>query len=54
MLEFLVLGEVPGTHIQITFTWYLLVALILLSYVVHKIKKSAHNKKEIKQLSLFN
>lgn len=39
MLEFIVLGEVPGTHIQITFAWFtlLLVAgLIWLDYKIHQ------------------
>lgn len=54
MLEFLVLGQVPGTHIQITFAWYLFAALGLLSYTVHKIKKVQANKKDIKQLKLFS
>lgn len=33
MLEFIVLGQIPGTHIQITFAWCLIVSLILLIWV---------------------
>lgn len=29
MLEFIVLGLVPGTRLQVTFTWVLLVMLII-------------------------
>lgn len=43
MLEFLVLGQVPGTHFQITFAWYLFFALGLMSYLLHKVKKSQHS-----------
>ncbi len=38
MLEFLVLGQIPGTHIQITFAWYLFAALGIVGYVIHKLK----------------
>lgn len=54
MLEFLVLGQVPGTHIQITFAWYLFAALGILGYMVHKIKKTQSDTKTTKQLKLFN
>lgn len=54
MLEFLVLGQIPGTHIQITFAWYLFLALGVLSYILHKIKKPHINTKTTKQLKLFN
>lgn len=39
MLDFLVLGQIPGTSIQINFSWYLFMALIALSLILHKIKK---------------
>lgn len=29
MLEFIVLGYVPGTHFQITFSWVVTAALVL-------------------------
>ncbi len=56
MLEFLVLGQIPGTHIQITFAWYLFLAFGLLSFILHKIRKPHHNitPKETNQLKLFN
>lgn len=54
MLEFLVLGQVPGTHIQITFAWYLFAALIGLAYALHKIKKTEETpSKNIEQLKLL-
>lgn len=54
MLEFIVLGQVPGTHIQITFTWFLFAALIGLVVVDQRMKKFAHAKKPgSKQLTLF-
>lgn len=31
MLRFIVLGEIPGTHLVITFTWVLALASVLLS-----------------------
>lgn len=39
MLDFLVLGQIPGTSIQINFSWYLFIAMLGLSYLLHKIKK---------------
>lgn len=39
MLEFLVLGQIPGTQIQITFAWYLFAALALIGYTIHWLKK---------------
>lgn len=39
MLDFLVLGQIPGTNIQINFSWYLFMALLALSLILHKIKK---------------
>ncbi|MGZ6004936.1 MAG: hypothetical protein ACXWLH_02180 [Candidatus Saccharimonadales bacterium] len=29
MLQFIVLGLVPGTHLQITFSWFLILGIIL-------------------------
>lgn len=29
LLDFFVLGEIPGTHIQITFSWVLTLAIII-------------------------
>jgi uncharacterized membrane protein len=53
MLEFIVLGQVPGTHIQITIAWYimgLLVGLIYFDLKVHRARKnqkSAHRAKRV-------
>lgn len=33
MLEFIVLGQIPGTHLKITFAWCLIVSLILLIWI---------------------
>lgn len=54
MLEFLVLGQIPGTHIQITFSWYLFLTLGILSYILHKIRRSKLNTSNLEQLELFN
>lgn len=55
MLEFLVLGQIPGTQIQITYAWYLFAALGLLAYGIHRLKKTNDPKSnQSKQLSLFN
>lgn len=51
MLEFLVLGQIPGTQIQITFAWYLFAALGTLAYIVHKAKHASDKKP--RQLSFF-
>lgn len=54
MLDFLVLGWIPGTHIQITYTWYLFAILGGLAYYLHRLKKYTNKTKEQKQLNLFN
>ena len=54
MLELLVLGQIPGTQIQITFAWYLFAALGILGYILHKAKKPTTNKETATQLELFN
>ncbi len=40
MMDFIVLGLIPGTHIQVTFAWFLFGALIALLFVNHRIKKA--------------
>lgn len=57
MLEFLVLGQVPGTQIYISFTGYLIVAFCVFSLllaVIHKPKKQQTESAQNGQLSLFN
>lgn len=42
MLEFIVLGQIPGTHIIITFQWAVILAVLLTCAVVmRRVKK--HN-----------
>lgn len=48
MLEFIVLGQVPGTHIQVTFTWFLFAALAGLMYFNHRMKKLPKDTKTAK------
>lgn len=39
MLEFIVLGHIPGTHLQITFAWFavgILAALVWADVRLHK------------------
>lgn len=53
MLELIVLGQIPGTHIQITFAWYLFAALGIIAYLVRKVKRAEQSTSESSQLSLF-
>lgn len=43
MLEFIVLGQIPGTHIQITFAWCVVVLLIGLVWLDLKIHRNHKN-----------
>lgn len=59
MLEFIVLGQIPGTHFQITYMWFWFVVAVVLSYaltLVHKrnigkIKESIRKNIEVITLS---
>jgi hypothetical protein len=53
MLELIVLGQIPGTQIQITFAWFLFAALGILGYILHKAKRPASSKEANQQLKLF-
>jgi hypothetical protein len=53
MLELIVLGQIPGTQIQITFAWFLFAALGVLGYILHKAKKPTAGKDASQQLKLF-
>lgn len=52
MLELIVLGQIPGTNIQITFAWIVLVVLGSILYfdfkTHHKISKSSSQNKNTK------
>lgn len=37
MLEFIVLGQIPGTHVRITITWLLFATLLLVIWLDIKI-----------------
>ena len=55
MMEFIVLGQVPGTHMIITFSWVLLAALagvLSLNYYIRK-SRTASDDKQPKQLELL-
>lgn len=55
MLELIVLGQVPGTHFQITLSWVLAVSAVLLGTVeVRNIyrRRSATPKAQLKKLLL--
>jgi len=55
MLDFIVLGQIPGTNIQITFAWFLFAALCALAYCIHKIKNLQDtHKNQPTQLKLFS
>jgi len=49
MLEFIVLGQVPGIHFQVTFFWFSIVSLLLLSYAWKKTHKR-HSLSQEKQI----
>jgi len=36
MMQLLVLGQIPGTHIQLTYGWFQLIALPMLGLLVYK------------------
>lgn len=50
MLEFIVLGQIPGTHFQITFAWFalgLLAGLIWVDYKIHRSHKHAGRSRKV-------
>lgn len=49
MLEFIVLGQIPGTHLQITLAWFALLTLGLLIYGDVKFHKASQNTKTKKR-----
>lgn len=58
MLDFIVLGEVPGTSVRINFWWLLLLVAIVLVLIESFILSRRHNNlkchyKEIKDLDLI-
>ncbi len=49
MLDFIVLGDIPGTHLQITFAWvvfFVLVGLITVDYKIHRHHKNTEARAE--------
>ena len=55
MLEFIVLGQVPGTRFVITFSWFLVIAIVAIgaSTFHHKYKHSLHdNQAGLEEISL--
>jgi hypothetical protein len=53
MLELIVLGRIPGTHIQITFNWFLLVVAIMLSGIELRTLYLRHREEIIAMIFLF-
>ena len=51
VLEFIVLGRIPGTNFQITFWWYLVVVLVSLLLVEKKLHTIYKN--QFKQDSVY-
>lgn len=51
MIQFLILGQVPGTHFQITFGWFQLVMVVAVAaaayYVIYI--RGMHNLKAMQQ-----
>lgn len=42
MLEFIVTGRIPGSSIELTFNWLLLIAAVVLIYIDFLLVKSRH------------
>lgn len=56
MFEFIVLGIIPGTNIQVTFWWYLVIILSLMIFVekkLHMIHKNQIGREVTNSLSVF-
>ncbi len=53
MLELIVLGRIPGTHIQITFNWFLLAVAVLLGMVELRTLYLRHREEIIAKIFLF-
>lgn len=49
MLQFIVLGQIPGTHIQLTFAWFSVIAGLAAMIVAHKLAQ-LHAQNKIQQL----
>ena len=47
MLEFIVLGQIPGTQLQTTFVWYLCVVLMIFTVLLYMVHKNATLKKSL-------
>ena len=57
MLEFIVLGRIPGTGVQITFWWYLVIvlfALVLLETKLHEIHKDETEHNNLNLIAVFS
>ena len=48
MMQLIILGQVPGTHFQLTYGWFQLMVLPILGYVGYRFYQ-AHLLKQIKQ-----
>ena len=42
MLEFIVLGQIPGTHTVLTFAWIVTIAVIVASIVIGRYELKIH------------
>lgn len=46
MMQLIVLGQIPGTHFQLTFAWFqvlMLPVILLVAYKVRKVQNSKSN-----------
>lgn len=49
MMQLIVLGQIPGTHFQLTFAWFQLIMIPCLAFVTYKVYR-AHLRKQGKQV----
>lgn len=60
MLQLIVLGQIPGTHLQLTFAWFQVIVLpvaIFAGYKVYKLhsaKLHQHAQQQLDAISLQN
>jgi hypothetical protein len=56
MLRFIVLGEIPGTHLVMTFYWVLILAatIFVIGELTHALHKNKIAIKSLLKISLFN
>lgn len=60
MMQFIVLGQIPGTHLQLTFIWFQLILAIVIAsvatigYYLYASKVRRHLLEQVEVLTLQN